>query len=118
MIYGKADLLGQLFDRKLAENEIVELRQAFLALTTDTLRGHAFDDSSNLLEDSGAAADWKRTTKAVAVLTPLIKQFTWIIPIALKLPLAPLRLIVPDIARVVALRRVGSRPNHFSVIMK
>lgn len=107
MIYDKMELLGHLLKRKLARNEVVELQQIFLALTTDTLSHHAFDRSLDLLSNEQAAAEWKRTTKAIAVLTPLIKQFTWIIPTALKIPLVLLRLVVPDLARIVALRLVG-----------
>lgn len=107
MIYEKVDLLSQMLQRKLAKDEIVELRQTYLALTTDTLCGHAFDTSLSLLTDDQAATEWKRTIKAVTILTPLIKQFTWIIPLALKVPLAPLQFVVPDLARIVALRRVS-----------
>ncbi|KAL8788585.1 MAG: hypothetical protein Q9195_007229 [Heterodermia aff. obscurata] len=105
MIYEKVDLLTKNLNEKLGNKEVVELRQAFLALTTDTLSQHAFERSTNLLENGKAAADWKRTIKAVAILTPLVKQFTWIIPLALKLPLTPLRWLVPDLARIVALRK-------------
>ena len=107
MIYEKIDLLTKDLKERLANDEVVELRQTFLALTTDTLSQHAFEKSTNLLENSKAAADWKRTIKAVAVLTPLVKQFNWIIPLALKLPLTPLRWLLPDLARIVALRKVG-----------
>jgi hypothetical protein len=60
----------------------------------------------DLLEDEKKARGWKSTIHAIALLTPLIKQFTWVIPIALMLPVRPLELAVPDIARVVRLRRV------------
>lgn len=108
MIYDKANILSQLLKRKLDTGAIVELRETFLALTTDTLSRHAFDQPSDLLSDELAAVEWKRTIKAIAILTPLIKQFTWIIPLALKIPLAPLRVVVPDLARIVALRRVSA----------
>lgn len=108
MIYEKVDLPTKDLNETLANKEVVELRQTFLALTMDTLSQHAFERSTNLLGDNKAAADWKRTIKAVAILTPLVKQFTWIIPLALKLPLTLLRWVVPDLARIVALRKVCS----------
>ncbi|KAL8765571.1 MAG: hypothetical protein Q9209_007402 [Squamulea sp. 1 TL-2023] len=104
MIYDKANILSQLLRKKMTTDGVVELRQTFLALTTDTLSHHAFDQPSNLLSNEQAAVDWMRTVKAIAYLTPLIKQFTWIIPLALKIPLTPLRAVVPDLARIVALR--------------
>ncbi|KAI4251245.1 MAG: hypothetical protein LQ352_004970 [Teloschistes flavicans] len=104
IIYDKAELLNNYLSKKAATGDIVELRQTFLALTTDALSRHTLDRSSDLIRSEQAASEWLRTIKAIAGLTPLVKQFTWIIPIALKLPLAPLRAVVPDLARIVALR--------------
>ena len=108
MIHGKMRLLCQRLKETLANGGVVELRKTYLAITTDTLSGHAFQKSLGLLEEDRKADEWKKTIKAVAILTPLIKQFTWIIPLALKLPLAPLEMVVPDLARIVALHRVGT----------
>ena len=69
---------------------------------------HVFDKSLNLLQSDQAAKDWQNTIKAVAKVTPLAKQFTWIIPVALRLPLVPLQMLMPAVARVVALRQVGN----------
>ncbi|CAO1606115.1 hypothetical protein XANCAGTX0491_009615 [Xanthoria calcicola] len=104
IIYAKVNTLSRLLKEKAATGGIIELRQTFLALTTDTLSRHTFDRSSDLLSNEQAAAEWLRTVKSIAGLTPLVKQYTWIIPLALKSPLAPLRAIVPDLARIVALR--------------
>ena len=109
MIHKMMNLLGQRLRQSLANGGVVEIRKTYLAMTTDTLCGHAFDKSLNLLQEDQKADEWKRTIKAVAILTPLIKQFTWIIPLALKLPLSPLRVVVPDLARIVALHRVGTK---------
>ncbi|KAL9042704.1 MAG: hypothetical protein Q9180_000406 [Flavoplaca navasiana] len=106
VLYDKLDKLCQLLKKKAVENSVVELRQTSLALTTDALSHHTFHQSSDLLSNEQAAAEWLRTVKAIAGLTPLVKQYTWIIPLALKLPLAPLRAIVPDLARIVALRKI------------
>jgi cytochrome P450 len=115
MIYRKMDLLCQPLRDSLAIGGVVELRKSYLAMTTDTLCGHAFDKSLDLLDEDRKADEWKRTIRAVAILTPLIKQFTWIIPLALKLPLAPLRMVVPDLARIVALHRVGTNSSNASI---
>lgn len=106
MIDEKMKLLGQKLKQSLANNGVVELRKTYLAITTDTLCDHASQKSQGLLIEDRKAAEWKRTIKAVAILTPLIKQFTWIIPMALKLPLASLQLVVPDLARIVSLHHV------------
>lgn len=100
-------LLERRLKQDLANGGVVELRKTYLAMTTDTLADHTFQKPLDLLKSDQKANDWRRTIKAVAVLTPLIKQFTWIIPLALKLPLRPLQMVVPDLARIVALRRVS-----------
>ena len=107
MIYRNMEMMEQRLRQDLAHDGVVELRKAFLAMTTDTLADHAFNKPLNLLKEDRKADDWRRTIMAVAILTPLIKQFTWIIPLALKIPLRPLQLVVPDLARIVALRRVS-----------
>ena len=106
MIHDNVETLCVRLKEQLADGGVAEMRKNFLAMATDTLCGHAFDKSLNLLQSDQAAINWQKTIKAIATLTPLIKQFTWIIPCALMLPLGPLRIIVPDLARIVALHRV------------
>ena len=110
MIYDNMDLLGATMNEQLAYGGTTEMRKNFLAMTTDTLCGHTFNESFNLnlLKSEQMATDWQRTIKAVATLTPLVKQFPWIIPVALKCPLGLLQVMVPDLARIVGLRRVGN----------
>lgn len=116
MIYDKTNAFCKEMRRNLACGGAVELRKLYLAITTDTLSAHCFENSLDLLKDDRRANDWKKTIRAVAVLTPLIKQFTWIISIALRLPLGLLQMLVPDLARIVALRRVGRTWRLFGVI--
>ena len=56
------------------------------------------------------------TVNAVATSTSLIKQFTWIIPHALKMPTTLLRIIVPKLARVMSYRMVSIQSQQFFVI--
>ena len=106
MIYEKTELLGVRLREQLANGGVAEMRKNYLAMTTDTLSSHAFDESLDLLESDQAAINWQKTIKAIATLTPLIKQFTWIIPVALKLPLGLVQLVHRDIARIAALHWV------------
>lgn len=105
-IYKNVDLLLAHIDDQICKTGSVEMRKVYLAFTTDTLSAHCFGKSTRLLQDDQAALEWQRTIKAVAILTPLAKQFPWIIPLALKCPLWPLQMIVPDLARIVKARRV------------
>ena len=110
MIYDEIELLGAASKEQLAHGGIAEMRKNFLAMTTDSLCGHTFNESFNLnlLKSDQAATNWQKTIKAVATLTPLVKQFPWIIPVALKCPLGLLQVMVPGLARIVPLRRVGN----------
>lgn len=108
MIYKNMDLLIRTLRQSLANGGVAEMHKTYLAMTTDTLCDHTFGETLGLLQEDKKADEWRRTIKAVAVLTPLIKQFTYIIPLALKLPLRPLQIVVPDLARIVALHRVGT----------
>ncbi|KAH6662817.1 cytochrome P450, partial [Halenospora varia] len=107
MIHEKVELLCQEMQKQLSGTQPTEMRTNYLALTTDTLCSYAFEDSLDLLKHRKKAINWQKTIKAVAVLTPLARQFTWIIPVALKLPMLPLRMGVPDLARIVKLHRVS-----------
>ncbi|KAH7305262.1 putative flavonoid 3-hydroxylase [Stachybotrys elegans] len=104
-IYDMVDILLNRISEQIRRDGWAELRLNYLAFTTDTLTDFCFTESMQLLQDEKKAAGWKSTIQAIALLTPLIKQFTWVIPLALALPVRPLEIIIPDIARVVKLRR-------------
>ena len=85
-----------------------DLRLHYLALATDVVCGHCFDYSMDLLQDKGRAQGWSNTIKAIAILTPLVKQFTWIIPLAKKLPIKCFEAVkLPSLARILALFKVS-----------
>lgn len=90
-----------------ASKEEIEMRGLYLAVTTDVVCQHVLQSNLGLLQSTQRAHDWKRTIGAVAILTPLAKQFTWIIPMALKLPTELLRITVPALGRIVQLHRVS-----------
>ena len=116
MIYEKMNTFCAKMSRDTADGGAIELRKMYLAMTTDTLSAHCFQKSLDLLKDDRRTDDWKRTIGAVSGLTPLIKQFTWIIPLALRLPLCLIQRVVPNLARIVALRRVGPLYSPFEII--
>ncbi|KAI3324236.1 cytochrome P450 [Xylariaceae sp. AK1471] len=104
-IYENVDRMLASILRQISSNGYAEMRMNFLAFSTDTLAEHAFGETLDLLRNEDKAKNWQNTIKAVAYLTPIVKQFPWVIPVALKLPVRPLELIVPDLARIVRLRR-------------
>lgn len=106
LIYRNVDLLFQRMYSQITATGSTEMRTNYLAFATDNLADHCFGRSTDFLLNENEATGWKRTINAVAILTPLAKQFPFIIPMALRLPTKPLELAVPDLARIVKLRRV------------
>lgn len=113
MIHEKIGLLCKRLHDQLSKSGKTEMRTNYLALTTDTLCSYAFEESLHLLKNEQKASNWQSTIKAVAILTPLARQFTWIIPLALKLPMRPLNFALPDLARIVKLHRVCNNAYLF-----
>ena len=85
----------------------VEVHTLFLAFANDTVCSYAFNYTMNLLEDPKRAKDWQGTISAVASLTPLIKQFPWLTPLAKLVPLSILQLVMPNMARLLSLHVVS-----------
>ena len=85
----------------------VEMYTLFLAFANDTVCSFAFDYSMHLLENPQRATDWGATMKSITTLTPLIKQFPWLIAVARRIPQLLLKSITPRFARLLALRVVS-----------
>ena len=106
MINDKTRLLLSRVQQQLSQDGYAEMRVNYLAMTTDTVCSHALDESMNLLGNENRAKDWYLTIRAIAILTPLVKQYRWIIPLALRVPLVLLGIVVPALSRIAALRKV------------
>jgi hypothetical protein len=60
-----------------------DLRTNFLAYATDNLFEHAFTNIRlDLLGSEKCAERWMDSMHALAILTPCVKQFPWILPIS------------------------------------
>ena len=90
-----------------SRNGPVEVHTLVLAFANDTICSYAFDYSMKLLEDPQRAHNWRLTISAVAGLTPLVKQFLWIMPVAKKLPIYLSEWVVPRLACVLLLQKVS-----------
>ena len=108
LIQEKIEKFVTAVDRAVDHHGYADMRVYYLALTTDVLCAHCFEYEMNLLDDRKRALEWKNTIKAIAILTPLIKQFTSIIPIAKKFPIRLFYLFgLPSLARILILIKVG-----------
>lgn len=106
VIYDHADKLVDMLAGRIAEAGSVELRVSTLAFSTDIVCRHAIGTSLDLLSDWTRAAEWRRNIAALAFLTPYVKQFPWLIPLALQVPAAVLTRILPQLGRIVGMHRV------------
>ena len=84
----------------------MELRVRFLAFTTDTVTRYALGKSNGLQFDIQRAKDWSATIRAIAAITPLVKQFPWLMDLVMCLPLTVLQVLSPELSRVVQLQYV------------
>ena len=107
VIHANVEILGRKLKESLSDDRVLEMGTIYLAMTTDIISSHAFDKSLDLLANDQSAADWKKTINAVAEMNSLTRQFTWMMPFALKLPLGPLQILTPELARIIVLHRVG-----------
>ncbi|KAL9050776.1 MAG: hypothetical protein Q9162_006427 [Coniocarpon cinnabarinum] len=86
---------------------IVELRPRYLAFATDIICAAILKAAPHppLLSDKQSQDEWFATILAVEHLTPLVKQCSWLLPIAMKLPVGLFRRTLPTLARVLALHQ-------------
>ncbi|KAG9243560.1 cytochrome P450 [Calycina marina] len=103
LIWDKTERLCGSLQRQLSESGNAELLVNYLAAAIDTLSTHALDKSLDLLHSDQKAMDWHVTTNTIALLTPLVKQYSFLIPMALGIHLPFLQLVWPSLARIVAL---------------
>ncbi|TGO68998.1 hypothetical protein BELL_0796g00030 [Botrytis elliptica] len=101
LILDQVRILSDQFERYLNTKEIIDLRVTFLAFTTDTITRYALGESKDLQENKTLAVDWSATIRAVARITPLMKQFPWMMTVALYIPIDILRFFMPELSRLV-----------------
>lgn len=108
MLYDYVDRLIDNVDGQIARDGFAEMRMNYLALTTDTVAKYATGTSRTLLENEESAVSWRESIRTLAEWTLIGRHFSWVIPLVLKFPLLPLRLVLPGFARIVGLHRVST----------
>lgn len=76
-------------------------------IAAHTLYGTKPQKDLQVLDVYADALDWQKTIAAVAFLTPIVKQATWLIPLALKLPERFWMGTYPPLGRIARLNRVS-----------
>ena len=93
--------------RQHSIGSVVNGRATFLGWSNDTLRTCAFGSCLNLLDDTERALSFDRVFKAFAAAYPILKQCEWIIPLCLKLPIAPFHYIYTPLATLLTVHMVS-----------
>ncbi|MCJ1318995.1 hypothetical protein MMC15_004327 [Xylographa vitiligo] len=97
-IWERAGHMCDVFQKHYQMNRVVNGRATFLGWSNDTLRSCAFGECLNLLDDPQRAMAFDLVFKAFARFYPILKQFEWIIPVALELPIGPFWYIYTPLA--------------------
>lgn len=118
MLYENVELLIQRMDKQIARDGYAEMRTDYLALATDNVSHYSIGQPRGLLQDENGALDWRQSIKCLAEWTLLARHFTWVIPFVLKIPMLPLKMFLPDFARIVGLHRVSAFISHIQIYLK
>ncbi|KAK2758476.1 cytochrome P450 [Colletotrichum kahawae] len=100
LIHEKVDLLCEVFKQAMFDGEPMNIRIPLLAFTTDFYCAHALGENGNmkLLQDQEKAQVWRHSIIGLLHMTPFVRQFPWMIPYALELPLWLIKMISADMA--------------------
>jgi hypothetical protein len=100
--------LTAVFEKAAVSGSPLDLGTCMLAFSTDTLGHFALDSDFNLMNDTNAADNWRKTLDSVPVVTVAARQMPWLIPLALKIPRALIRPVLPDLCRLLDAQAVSS----------
>lgn len=108
LINEKVELMCDVFESVMRKGDVINIRVALLAYTTDFYTAHALGESGdmNLLKDMERAKIWRDSVTGLLHLTYIVRQFPWIVPFVVELPMWLVRLISSDMTLVMQVLRV------------
>lgn len=107
MIYHHAELLLSRMDEQIARDGAAEMRMNFLAFATDNVAQYSTGQSRGLLKNENQAVQWCQSIRTLAEWTLIGRHLSWAIPLVLQMPMWPLKQVLPEFARIVALHHVS-----------
>lgn len=107
------ELLCASLQRHLRRGEPVDIRVDYLAFTLETIYNAAFGVPLGVISDYEQALDWKKTLDGITDVTPLVKQYSWILPLAMHLPPLITKLLSTEAA---AMSRVHQVRQQLGVV--
>ena len=102
-------ILSDAFHKKFLSKKVVELRSIFVAFTTDTVYQYAMGHTMGMQSDQERARQWWLTLEETSKATPMAKQFTWMLALAQKVPVAWIRWLTPEMAGILEIQEVSFR---------
>jgi hypothetical protein len=100
--------LTAVFEKAAISGNPLNLGTYMLAFSTDTLGHFALDFNFNLMNDTNAAENWRKTLDSVPIVTVAARQMPWLIPLALQIPRALIRPVLPDLCRLLDAQGVSN----------
>ena len=88
------------------QEKVWKTRPLFTALKLDIFFEFGFADSLGLLTDPVLAQRWDETMEAISSVAPWVKMFPWLVVHAMNVPIALIRALSPELARVLSLNHV------------
>ncbi|KAF2180108.1 cytochrome P450 [Zopfia rhizophila CBS 207.26] len=107
LIKEKIDLLCEVFRSSLRSNQPINIRIPLLAFSTDTFCAHTLGPRGcmHLLKNPERATEWRNSIIGLLHWTPLVRQFPWVIPFAIELPMWMIKAVSREMALVVRIFR-------------
>ncbi|ORX95688.1 cytochrome P450 [Clohesyomyces aquaticus] len=103
----KIELLCDIFSKAKRDGKELNIRVPLLALGTDVFCQHTLGSqgSMDLLKDWDRAVTWRKSIIALLHWTPIVRQFSWVMPFAVELPMWIIKAANKELALVVSIFR-------------
>ena len=105
-LYTQIDRLCERIGDFRASNNIINLTDAYLALTMDIITDYALGKSTRLLELDHFSPDWKETINTIMRSTALINHFGWLPYLMKMLPTSIAKAFAPNLNVLLNLKEV------------
>jgi hypothetical protein len=112
VVQAKIDKLCGRIEEFSQDQRPINLTDAFLALTMDTIESYAFGTSSSLLDLPQFSSEWRNTITGIMSKTSLLNHCGWIPSIIRLFPEKLVENAVPDLAMMNGLKRVSTTAKY------
>lgn len=104
----KVTRLCEVIGKYYAKGQPMNLTNALLAATMDTITEYSFGDCNNLLDSEQLSDKWRETITSVMKNTALVNHYGWLPPFVESLPRKVSELIAADMSMMVDYKAVYS----------